>query len=106
MPKYMFQASYTSNGAKGIMKEGGTARRAQLSQILEKLGGRVEAFYYAFGEWDALGIIDVPYTASALAISMAINASGAVNLRTTPLITPEEIDQAAKKSIAYRAPGA
>jgi len=106
MAKYLFQAAYTIDGAKGIMKEGGTARKAQLGQILERLGGKLDNFYFAFGEWDAVGIIDVPDTATVTALSMAVNASGGVKLRTTPLITPEEVDQASKKSISYRAPGA
>ena len=106
MAKYLIQASYSPAGAKGVLKEGGTKRKEQLSQILEPLGGRADAFYYAFGEWDVIGIIDVPDTTTVLALSMTINASGAVNLRTTPLIAPEEIDKAAKKSVTYRAPGA
>jgi uncharacterized protein with GYD domain len=106
MAKFLIQASYTADGAKGIMKEGGSARKAQIGQILERLGGRLETFYYAFGEWDVVAILEAPDTATATALSMAINASGGVKLRTTPLITPEEIDQATKKSISYRAPGA
>lgn len=106
MAKYLFQAAYTIDGAKGVMKEGGTARKAQLGQILERLGGRLEAFYFAFGEWDVVGIIEAPDTATITALSMAVNGSGGVKLRTTPLITPEELDQATKKSISYRAPGA
>jgi uncharacterized protein with GYD domain len=105
MAKFLVQAAYTVDGAKGIMKEGGSARKAQLGQLIEKVGGRLEAFYYAFGEWDVYSIIDVPDAATVTALSMAINASGGVRLRTTPLITPEEVDQAAKKSIAYSAPG-
>jgi uncharacterized protein with GYD domain len=105
MPKFLIQASYTVDGAKGIMKEGGSARKAQLGQILEKVGGRLESFYFAFGEWDVYAIVDVPDTATVTAMSMAVNASGGVNLRTTPLITLEEADQASKKSIVYRAPG-
>lgn len=106
MAKFLIQASYTVDGAKGILKEGGSARKAQIGQILEKLGGRLEAFYYAFGESDVVAIFEAPDTATATALSMAVNASGGVKLRTTPLITPEEIDQATKKSISYRAPGA
>ena len=106
MAKFLVQAAYTVDGVKGVMREGGTARRAQLGQILERVGGKVDAFYYAFGEWDVVAIIEAPDTATVTALSMTINASGGVKLRTTPLITPEEIDQATKKSISYRAPGA
>jgi uncharacterized protein with GYD domain len=106
MPKFLIKASYTSEGAKGLLKEGGTARRAAVVKLLEGLGGKVEAFYYAYGDSDAYIISDLPDATSGLAVSLAVNASGAVRLSTIPLITPEEIDAASKKSVAYRAPGA
>jgi uncharacterized protein with GYD domain len=106
MPKFMIKASYTAEGAKGLLKEGGTGRRAAVQKLVEGAGGKVEAFYYAYGDDDAYVIVDVPDATSGLAISLAVNASGAVRLSTIPLITPEEIDAACKKSISYRAPGA
>ena len=106
MPKFMIKASYTAEGARGLLKEGGTARRAAVQKIIEGIGGKVEAFYFAYGEDDAYVITDVPDTASGLAVSLAVNASGAVRLSTIPLITPEEIDAAGKKAVQYRAPGA
>jgi uncharacterized protein with GYD domain len=106
MPKFMIKASYTSDGTRGLLKEGGTARRAAVQKLVEGLGGRVEAFYYAYGDDDAYVITDVPDATTGLAVSLAVNASGAVRLSTIPLITPEEIDAACKKSVPYRAPGA
>jgi uncharacterized protein with GYD domain len=106
MPKFLIRASYTTEGAKGLIKEGGSARRAAVQKIIEGLGGKVEAFYFAYGEDDALVIVDLPDAASGLALSLAVNASGAVRVSTTPLITVEEMDAASKKSVAYRAPGA
>ena len=106
MPKMLIKASYTAEGAKGLMKEGGSGRRAAVQKLVEGAGGKVEAFYFAYGEHDAFVIADVPDTASGVAMSLAANASGAVRLSTTPLITPEEMDAATKKSVAYRAPGA
>jgi uncharacterized protein with GYD domain len=106
MPKFLIKASYTSEGAKGLLKEGGTSRRAAVVKLIEGTGGKVEAFYYAYGEDDAYIICDLPDATSGLAVSLAVNASGAVRLSTIPLITPEEIDAACKKSVAYRAPGA
>ena len=78
MPKYMIQASYTADGTKGVMKEGGTKRRATVEANVKAAGGTVEAFYFAFGEADAFVIVDLPDNASAAALSMAVNASGAV----------------------------
>jgi len=106
VPKFMVKVSYTTDGTRGLLKEGGTGRRAAVQKLIEGVGGKVEAFYYAYGEDDAYLIIDVPDAASGLAISMAVNASGAVRASTIPLITPEEIDAASKKSVSYRAPGA
>jgi uncharacterized protein with GYD domain len=106
MPKFLIKASYTADGARGLMKEGGTARRALVEKLVQGLGGKVEAFYFAYGEADAYIITDVPDAAAGIAISLAVNASGAVRLATIPLITPEEIDAASKKVVAYRAPGA
>jgi uncharacterized protein with GYD domain len=105
VPKYLVQASYTLEGAKGLLKDGGTKRRAVVQEMLKALGGTVEAFYYAFGESDAYVVLDVPDHVTATALALAVNASGAVRTRTTVLITPEEVDQAIGKAVAYRAPG-
>jgi len=105
MPKYFFQASYTAEGAKGLLKDGGSKRRATVEGLIKGLGGKLESFYYAFGETDVLGVVDLPDHVSIAALSLAVNASGAVNLKITVLLTPEEIDQAAKKTVPYRPPG-
>ena len=106
MPKFLIKASYNTDGARGLMKEGGTGRRAVVEKLVQGLGGKVEAFYFAYGETDAYVITDVPDATAGLAVSLAVNASGAVRLTTIPLITPEEIDAATKKVVDYRAPGA
>jgi uncharacterized protein with GYD domain len=106
MPKFMIKASYSTDGARGLLKEGGTARRAAVQKVVESMGGKVEAFYFAYGDADAYVITDLPDVATAAALSLTVSASGAVRLSTIPLITAEEIDAASKKSVAYRAPGA
>ena len=106
MPKYLFEASYTQEGAKGLIKGGGSKRRAAIEAMAKELGGKVEAFYFAYGDTDALVIIDLPDSVSATAVSLNVGASGAARVKTTVLITPEEVDQAVKKTVHYRAPGA
>ncbi len=106
MAKFLVRASYTPEGAKGLIKEGGTGRRTAVQKLIESMGGKIEAFYFAYGEHDAYVITDLPDAASGLALSLAVNASGVVRLSTIPLITVEEMDAAAKKSVAYRPPGA
>jgi uncharacterized protein with GYD domain len=105
MGKYLLQASYTADGAKGLMKEGGTKRREAAEQAIKSVGAKVEAFYFAFGDTDAYLVIDAPDHASVAAAAVAINATGAVHGKTVVLMTPEEMDQATKKTVNYRAPG-
>jgi uncharacterized protein with GYD domain len=105
MPKYLVQGSYTAEGAKGLIKDGGSKRRAAVETIVKALGGRVEAFYFAYGDTDVIVLVDLPDSASATAVALTVGASGAVRLRTTVLITPEEVDQAVKKTVQYRPPG-
>ena len=106
MPKYLFEASYTLEGAKGLIKDGGTKRRAAIEAVAKGLGGRLEAFYFAYGKTDAFVLVDLPDSVSATAVALTVGASGSVRLKTTVLITPEEVDQAVKKTINYRPPGA
>ena len=105
MPKYLVQASYVGEGLKGLIKEGGSSRRDTVARVIEGMGGKLETFYYAFGDFDVLGIADMPDNVSALAFSLAVNASGGINAKTVVLATPEEIDDATKKAVDYRAPG-
>jgi len=105
MPKYMIEATYTLEGTRGLLREGGTKRREAVKAALKSIGGKVDAFYYAFGGTDVYAIIDAPDNVSAAACAAAINATGAVQLRTTVLLEPEDIDAAVKKSVKYRAPG-
>lgn len=95
MPKYLTMVSYTPEGIRGLVKQGGTARRIAVEKMLEKLGGRLEGFYFAFGENDAYVITEGPDNATAAAISLAIT-TGAIRTKTIVLLTPEELDQAVK----------
>jgi uncharacterized protein with GYD domain len=105
MAKYLVEAHYTAEGAKGLAREGGTGRRAAAAKAVEGLGGKVESFYYAFGDVDAYVIFDVPDNVSAAALSLAVGQSGGINTKTVVLITPEEMDQAGKKAVDFRPPG-
>jgi uncharacterized protein with GYD domain len=105
MPKYMFQASYTVEGTKGLLKDGGSARRTAIESLFKSAGGKLESIYYAFGEDDLYLIGDFPDAASAASISLTVGGSGAARVRTVALLTTEEIDQAVKKSVNYKPPG-
>ena len=106
MAKFLVKASYTAEGTKGLLKEGGSSRKATIDKLITGLGGSMEAFYFAFGEADVFIICDLPDSSTAAAVSLAVNVTGTVDLSIIPLLTVQEIDQACKKSVAYRAPGA
>jgi len=105
MPKYLFRGSYTLEGTKGLLKDGGTKRRAVVEQMMKKAGGSVEAFYYAFGDDDLFLIVDMPDNVSGAAVSLLVNASGGFSGKTVVLLTPEEMDRATKMTVDYSPPG-
>jgi uncharacterized protein with GYD domain len=106
MPKFLIQATYTPEGARGLIEEGASGRRAAVEQVVTGLGGTVEALYFAFGEDDIVLIVDFPDPISMAAVSLTVKASGALRTRATPLLTLDEVDEAARRQVAFRAPGA
>lgn len=105
MPKYLLAVNYTSQGAKGLLKEGGSKRKAAAEAGVKALGGSVESFYFALGDTDVYVVADLPDHVTLAALSLALNGSGAVTTKSTVLLTPAEVDEAAKKSVAYTPPG-
>lgn len=105
MAKFLVKASYTQDGAGGIQSAGGASRREAVTKLAQGLGGSLESFYFAFGETDAYVVLDLPDNKSAAAASLAVNASGGATSEVIVLLTPEEIDEAARLSVEYRPPG-
>lgn len=106
MAKYMWSGSYTAEGTKGLIAEGGSARKAVIEKMMASMGGKLECMYFSFGSDDVVIIVDAPDNVGAASVALTVAATGAVKGRMTVLLTPAEIDQAAKKSPAYRPPGA
>lgn len=105
MAKFFITASYTAEGAKGLRKEGGSKRQRVVAKAVESLGGTLDSFYFSFGRHDVVAIIDLPDNVAAAALSLAIAATGSVRIRTTPLLTPEEMDHASSKKTSYKGAG-
>jgi uncharacterized protein with GYD domain len=103
--KFLVKASYTAEGAKGVQSAGGSSRRDAVAKMAEGLGGRLESFYFGFGETDAYVVLDLPDNRTAVAASLAVNTSGGATSEVVVLLTPEDLDEAAKMSVDYRAPG-
>ena len=105
MAKFLIRANYVGDGVKGLMAEGGSKRREAAAAAVESVGGTLDCMYYAFGDTDVFAICDLPDNASATAVSLIINSSGAVSINLTPLMTAEDVDAAVAKTPSYRAPG-
>jgi uncharacterized protein with GYD domain len=105
MAKFLIQATYTAEGLQGLIRDKASGRRAAVARALESLGGQVEAFYYALGDYDAVVIAEVPDHVTAAAIGITVSSSGVVRTKTTPLLSVEETDRALQKTIEYRPPG-
>ena len=105
MPSFLVVASYTSDGVKGLLKSGGTARADAVRSAVEGLGGTMHSLHYAFGEDDVFVVVDMPYNTSAAALGLAVAATGLVAIKMTVLVSPAEIDAAAKLQVGYQPPG-
>jgi uncharacterized protein with GYD domain len=105
MPKYLLEVHYNQSGAEALLAKGGTARKTAAAALAKSVGGKLETFYFAFGDVDAYAIVDVPDAEAAAAAALTISASGALTVKTVVLLTPAEIDAAAEKKVTYRAPG-
>jgi uncharacterized protein with GYD domain len=106
MPKYLVQASFTREGVDGIRSKGGSSRRDAIADTARSLGGELEAFYFAFGDHDTVVILELPDNEAAAAAALSVNGAGGATIKTTVLLTPEQVDEAAKRSVNYRPPGA
>jgi uncharacterized protein with GYD domain len=105
MAKYLVQVKYTHQGVQGVAAKGGTAREKAAREAAQSLGGSLDEFYFSFGEADVVVIADFPDNVSAAALALAVGAGGGASASTTVLLSPKEIDKAAKKQVTYRPPG-
>ena len=104
MPRFLFEASYTVEGVKGLRRQGGSGRREAVAKAAHSVGGRLEQFYFAFGDHDAIAVADLPDNTSAAAFALAVSEAGGASVRTVVLLTPEEVDAAAKHAVEYQPP--
>jgi uncharacterized protein with GYD domain len=105
MANFLIIASYSPDGAKGLLKSGGTARVDAVKKTIEGLGGKLQSFHFAFGSEDAYVIAELPDNVAAAAIGLAVASTGLTSVKTVVLLTPAEIDEAAKRQVDYTPPG-
>jgi uncharacterized protein with GYD domain len=105
MPKYLIQASYLGDGVQGLRKEGGSARRTAVERACASVGGQLDTFYFAFGDSDVLAIVDLPDNETAAGLALLVASSGKVDIKTTVLLTAEQVDAATKVGVEYQPPG-
>jgi uncharacterized protein with GYD domain len=104
MPRFLFEASYTVEGVRGLRRQGGSGRREAVARAAHSVGGRLEQFFFAFGEHDAFAVAELPDNQSAAAFALAVGEAGGARVRTVVLLTPEEVDAAAKRLVEYQPP--
>ena len=104
MPRFLFEASYTVEGVRGLRRQGGTGRREAVARAAQSVGGRLEHFYFAFGDHDAYAVADLPDNESAAALALVVSEAGGASVRTIVLLTPEDLDAAAKHTVEYESP--
>ena len=105
MPKYLLEVSYTLDGVRGLVAKGGSARKKAAAAAAKSVGGSLESLYFAFGGTDAYAVADMPDNASAAALALAVSGSGGATVRTVVLLSPDEVDEAANKTVKYTPPG-
>ena len=106
MARYLFIARYASGGVRGVVKAGGSVRRAAIQKMAQDLGGRMETFDFAFGDDDVYTIVELPDNKAAAAVALAVNSTGHTSVRTVVLIAPEDVDVAATQTVNCVPPGA
>ncbi len=107
MPKYLLLFKYSSEGAKGFLKEKAAHRETQIRKTFEGMGGKVEGLYWTTGgEYTGAIVIELPDAATGAAFSIVAEATGAFSeVATMEVLTSSELDRALAKSITYRPPG-
>ena len=105
MPKYLVEGSYTDEGLKGLIKDKASGRAAAVQKAAQSLGGKMDEIYYTFGDNDVILLLDMPDNATVAAFAITAASTGLVRVKTTPLLTVDEVDKALAKSVNYKAPG-
>ncbi|MGK5738574.1 GYD domain-containing protein [Micromonospora sp. URMC 103] len=106
MAKFLLKSTFTPEGVKGLVKDGGSKRAEVATRAIEAAGGRVESLCFGLGEYDTYVVCDLPDHKTAAALAIAIRAAGGVDTRVVPLLTPQEVDEAVRKQMSYQPPGA
>ena len=107
MARYMVQFSYSSEAVSDLIKNP-QDRAATVRAMIEGWGGRLESFYFTFGDYDGVAIVEAPDNVTMAAVSMAVTSSGAFNtFKTTVLISMDDAMEAMRKAgtLGYRPPG-
>jgi len=98
MPSYLVQVSYTSAALAALVKNP-HSRSEVVASAVKKLGGTIGPFYLCFGDYDTVGVVEMPDNVSAAALALAFSAGGSCSeVKTTPLLSIDEGLAALKKA--------
>ena len=106
MSDYLVQVAYKPESVANMIANPQNREEA-IRPVVDKLGGNIKGFWFAFGRYDVVIILTLPDNVSTVALSMAVTATGAIKeFKTTPLLSIDESIEAMKKAstISYKPP--
>ncbi|MEU4717299.1 GYD domain-containing protein [Micromonospora purpureochromogenes] len=105
MAWFLLKSTYTVDGLKGLVKDGGTKRAEVVRKMIEDAGGRMESMHFAFAEDDTYVLCELPDQKTVTGLAVAIGATGSLSVRITPVLTPAEVDEVTRMKTTYTPPG-
>ena len=107
MGLYLYIGSYSAEGRKGLIAEGGSSREAATRALVESVGGKIERYAFAIGPFDFVIVAEMPDDSAALIPPLIANSTGTVSVTTTKLVSPADMDGVARKAqrVTFRKSG-
>jgi uncharacterized protein with GYD domain len=102
--RYLFSAAFTIDGMKNLQKQSPTAFKAGVAKFFESVGGKLESWYFDYGESTAYGFVDYPDEMAAATAQASVNAAGFARVTYRPVLSAEDADKAFARSAATRPP--
>lgn len=99
MPHFLVQFSYASRSIAALVDQPDVDHAAQASTLVASLGGTLLGYWFAFGDFDGVALMEAPDNSTAASVAMAVGGTGNVSrLETTVLLTMEEAHEARRKA--------
>jgi uncharacterized protein with GYD domain len=102
--RYLFRAAFTVDGMQNLQKQSATAFKAGVAKVFDSVGGKLESWYFDYGDSTAYGFVDYPDEIAAATAQASVNAGGFARVTYRPVLSAEDADKALARSVATRPP--